>query len=136
MNHWILPTAAAFVCWGVWAFLPKLTTRYIDPKSAIVYEAVGGLVVALVILALIAFKPAAEPRGIVLALSTGILGATGAFAFLYAVTKGPVTLVSTGTALYPILAIVLACFFLNESVTLRQGFGIVLALIAVALISA
>jgi transporter family protein len=136
VNHWILPAAAAFVCWGIWAFLPKLTTRYIDPKSAIVYEAVGGLAVGLVVLALIAFKPAAEPHGILLALSTGILGATGAFAFLYAMTKGPVTLVSTGTALYPILAIALACFFLNESITLRQGVGIVLALIAMALISA
>ncbi|CAI8875169.1 EamA family transporter [Methylocaldum szegediense] len=136
MSHWVLYAAVAFVCWGLWAFLPKLTTRYIDPKSAIIYEAVGSLVVGLVVLALVAFKPAAEPRGILLALSTGVLGAMGAFAFLHAVTKGPVTLVSTGTALYPILAIVLACCFLNESVTLRQGVGIVLALIAVALISA
>lgn len=136
MTHWLLPAAAAFFCWGIWAFLPKLTTRYIDPNSAIVYEAAGGLIVALAVLILIVFKPATEPRGVALALSTGVLGAMGAFAYLYAVAKGPVALVSTATALYPILAIVLACFFLNESVTLRQGIGIVLGLIAMALISA
>ncbi|MGX2042114.1 EamA family transporter [Methylocaldum sp. MU1018] len=134
MTPWFLPAAAAFICWGVWAFLPKLTTRYIDPKSAIVYEAAGGLIVALAVLIL--FKPTTEPRGIALSLSTGISGATGAFAYLYAVAKGPVAPVSTATALYPILAIVLACFFLNESVTLRQGIGIVLGLIAMVLISA
>ncbi|HYE38271.1 DMT family transporter [Methylocaldum sp.] len=135
MPHWLLPAATAFICWGVWAFLPKLTTRYIDPKSAIIYEAAGGLIVAIVVLALIVFKPATDQRGVVLALGTGIFGAMGAFAYLYAMTKGPVTLVSTATALYPILAIVLACFFLNESVTVRQGIGIVLGLIAMVLIS-
>jgi transporter family protein len=136
VTHWLLPTTAAFFCWGIWAFLPKLTTRYIDPKSAIIYEAAGGLIVALAVLILIVFKPATEPRGIMLALSTGVLGAAGAFAYLYAVTKGPATLVFTATALYPILAIVLAYFFLNEAVTLKQGIGIVLGLIAMVLISA
>jgi len=135
VTHWLLPSAAAFICWGIWAFLPKLTTRYIDPKSAIIYEAAGGLVVALAALILIVFKPATEPRGVALALGTGVLGALGAFAYLYAVVRGPVTLISTATALYPIFAIVLAYFFLNESVTLRQGIGIVLGLIAMVLIS-
>ncbi|BBA35387.1 uncharacterized protein sS8_3450 [Methylocaldum marinum] len=135
MTRWILPAAATFFCWGIWAFLPKLTTRYIDPRSAIIYEAAGGLVVAMIVLALIAFKPAADPRGIGLALSTGVLGTMGAFAYLYAVTRGPVTLVSTVTALYPILAILLAGLFLNDTVTLRQAAGIVLGVIAIVLIS-
>ncbi|MDV3242753.1 MAG: hypothetical protein LOY00_13450 [Methylocaldum sp.] len=99
MTHWLLPATTAFICWGIWAFLPKLTTRYIDPKSAIIYEAAGGLVVALVVLALFVFKPATEPRGMVLALSTGVLGAMGAFAYLYAMTKGPVVLVFHGYGL-------------------------------------
>jgi transporter family protein len=135
VTHWLLPATTAFICWGIWAFLPKLTTRYIDPKSAIIYEAAGGLVVALVVLALFVFKPATEPRGMVLALSTGVLGAMGAFAYLYAMTKGPVVLVSTATALYPTVAVVLAYFFLNESVTLKQAIGIVLGLIAMVLVS-
>jgi transporter family protein len=134
MPAWLPPAAAAFLCWGVWAFLPKLTTRYIDPKSAIIYEAAGGLVVAAAILGLIAFRPAGDGRGIALALATGIFGITGALAYLYAMQKGPVVLISTMTALYPMVAIGLAGLVLNEPVSFRQGVGIVLGLIAMILI--
>ncbi len=44
MKEWILPTVATFICWGLWSFIPKITTKYIDPKSAIIYEVVGGIV--------------------------------------------------------------------------------------------
>jgi transporter family protein len=42
MKAWRLPTAGTFFCWGLWSFIPKITTRYIDPKSAIIYEVIGG----------------------------------------------------------------------------------------------
>ncbi len=135
MPHWAAPAAIAFVCWGIWAFLPKITTRYIDPKSAIVYEAIGGLLVALVVLAMLGLKPAVDGRGIALAVVTGILGVLGALAYLYAVVKGPVTLISAVTALYPILAIMLAYLFLNEAISVKQGVGIVLGLVAIVLIT-
>ncbi len=136
MSEWLPPTVLAFLFWGVWAFLPKLTLRYIDPRSAIVYEAMGGLLIALVVLVLMAFKPAAEPRGIVLAVATGALGVAGALAYLYAMRTGPVAPVATISALYPLLAIVLAGLVLREPVSLKQGVGIVLGLIAMALIGA
>jgi len=135
MQTWTLPAAVAFVCWGIWAFLPKLTTRYIDPQSAIVYEALGGLLVAIAVLALLAFRPAAEPRGVALALATGILGAGGALAYLFAVVRGPVTLIASATALYPILAVALATVFLHEPVSLRQALGVILGLIAIVLVT-
>jgi transporter family protein len=130
----LTPTALAFLCWGVWAFLPKLTLRYIDPRSAIVYEAVGGLLVAFAALYLVAFKPALDPRGVALAVATGALGVGGALAYLYALRSGPVAPVATLSALYPVLAILLAGLVLREPVSLRQGVGIALGLIAMALI--
>jgi transporter family protein len=136
MQAWVLPAAVAFLCWGVWAFLPKLTTRYLDPASAVVYEALGGVVVALVVLAALGPRLGADPRGIGLAVATGVLGVGGALAYLYAVTRGPVTLIATATALYPVLAIALAAVFLHEPVGARQWLGIVLALVALALVSA
>jgi transporter family protein len=136
MQSWFLPAAVAFLCWGVWALLPKLTVRYLDPTSAIVYEALGGLLVALVALALLAFRPAADPRGVGLALATGVLGVAGALAYLVAVARGPVTPVATVTALYPVLTVALAALLLQEPVTLRQGVGIVLGLVAIVLITA
>jgi len=38
MKQWLLPTFGAFVLWGLWSFIPKITTKYISPKSAIVFE--------------------------------------------------------------------------------------------------
>lgn len=135
MPEWFSPAVAAFLCWGVWAFLPALTTRYIDPASAIVYEALGGLLIAGGVLVLIGFKPAGDGRGVALALATGSLGVAGALAYLYAMQKGPVALIATITALYPMLAILLAAVVLHEPLSLRQALGIVLGLAAIALIA-
>ncbi len=135
MAAWVAPAALAFLLWGIWAFLPKLTTRYVDPASAIVYHALGGLVVAFAALAVLGFRPAADPRGVGLAVLTGVLGVGGALAYLYAVVRGPVAVIATVTALYPVLTVGLASVFLHEPLTLRQALGIALGLVAIVLVS-
>jgi transporter family protein len=135
MPTWVVPAVAAFVCWGLWAFLPKITTRYLSPGSAVVFEALGGTVVALAVLVVIGFRPETDVRGVALAMLTGVLGVLGALGYLYAVMRGPVTLISTVTALYPILTVMLAYGLLQEPVSLRQAVGIVLALIAISLLT-
>ena len=135
MQSWIPPALAAFAFWGVWAFLPKLAIRYIDPKSAIIYQAIGVAAIALLLAAGMGFKPAWDWRGVSLAALTGVLGVTGAIFYLFALTRGPVGLVAVSTALYPGLTILLAYLFLGEPVTLKQGIGLVLALIALVLIA-
>lgn len=134
MQSWMLPAAFAFVCFGLWAFLPKLTVRYLDPKSAIIYGTLGALLVAAVVFAQMGYRAGTEPRGILLAVLTAVFGFAGTLAYLYAAQRGPVALISTVTALYPVLAILLAALFLHEPVTLRQGLGILLALVAIVLI--
>ena len=135
MKEWILPTAGAFICWGIWGFLPKITVKYIDPRSAAVYGVLGGIIVAIIILILLKFRIEANPIGISSAVATGLLGSLGALLFLYAVNKGPVSLIVTLSALYPVLTILLAVLFLGETVSMRQGLGIILAFAAIGLIS-
>jgi transporter family protein len=136
MKDWMLPTLGAMLCWGVWGFIPKLTTRYLSPQSAIVYEVVGAICLAAIALVNLKFQPDVHPTGIFLAMMTGMLGFLGAFCFLSAVATGPVTLVATLSALYPVISILLAVALLHEPITLRQGFGIVLALVAMILVAA
>lgn len=136
MQEWLLPTFGAFICWGLWGFIPKITTQYLSPQSAIIYEAVGGLCLAIVTLFSLNFQPAVSAKGIPLAIATGMLGFLGAFCFLNAVTKGPITLVATLSALYPIVSVLLAITFLHEALTFRQGVGIALALAAMTLVAA
>ncbi len=135
MKEWIFPTLGTFVLWGLWSFVPKITIKYISPKSAILFEVLGGIIFGIIVLISMQFKPDFHPKGALLATSTGIVGFAGALCFLYAASKGPISLVAVLSALYPIIAIVLAVFFLNETITIKQGLGIVLGIVAMALLT-
>ncbi|ACK73278.1 protein of unknown function DUF6 transmembrane [Gloeothece citriformis PCC 7424] len=135
-KEWILPTLGALIFWGFWGFIPKITTQYIEPKSAIVYEVIGAMIVGMIVLFSLQFQPDTHPKGIVLAITTGMLGLLGAFCFLNAVSKGAVVLVSTLSALYPVVTICLATFILGETISIQQGVGIALAVLAIILITA
>ena len=134
MREWILPTAGAFICWGIWGFLPKITVKYIDPKSAAVYGVFGGILVAIIVLLILKFRIEFNSIGFSFAVVTGLVGSLGALLFLHAVSKGPVSLIVMFSALYPVLSILLAVLFLNENISIRQGLGIILALAAMVLI--
>ncbi|MBW1766347.1 MAG: EamA family transporter [Deltaproteobacteria bacterium] len=135
MKEWLLPTFGAFVLWGLWSFIPKITTKYISPKSAILFEVLGGIIFAIIVLISLKFKPDIHPKGVLLAISTGILGFAGALCFLYAASKGPISLVALLSALYPVIAIILAFCFLNETITIKQGLGMVLGVVAMILLA-
>jgi transporter family protein len=46
------------------------------------------------------------------------------------VSKGKASVVITMTALYPLVTILLSFFFLRETITIKQGIGILFALLA------
>jgi transporter family protein len=129
MKGWIAPATLTFIFWGLWGFIPKVTTRYINPTSAVVYEALIGLPVALIILVFMRFQIQTEPRGIALASITGTLGLLGALGYLVAVTRGPVSLVTAFVALAPALTILLAMVLLGETLAVRQWIGVGMALV-------
>lgn len=135
MREWIVPALGTFVFWGLWGFFPKLTTRYISPVSAIVFEALIGVPVALIVLATIRFRPEMHPKGVLLAATTGVLGILGALMYLIAVRRGPASLVASFTAVYPALTVMLAVLLLGERLMLRQWVGVGLALVAMLLVA-
>ena len=59
----------------------------------------------------------------------GILGTTfgqiGYYAYVEAVKRGPISIVSSLTATYPVLIAIVAVVFLNEVPTLLQGVGVI-----------
>ena len=66
IKEWMWPTFGAFLVWGLWGFLPKLTTRYLDTKSAIVYEVFGAMLLGAIALFQLNFQLDVNPRGIAL----------------------------------------------------------------------
>ena len=133
MSNWFLPAFVALICWGIWGFIPKITIRYINPMSALVFEAIGVIIAGLIVLSFLGFRPEVHPKGIALAIFTGVIGMTGALGFLFAVKTGKVSIVAMVTAMAPIVTILLAYFFLGERITFKEGLGIVFAFAAISL---
>ncbi len=135
MNEWILPALGTFFLWGLWGLLPKITVRYMSPMSAMVYEAAGGILVAVLALIFLKFNVETNPKGAMMAAITSFIGFLGALCYLYAVSKGPVTLVASFTATYPLVSIILAKVVLDEAVSPKQGLGILMALGGMVLVA-
>ena len=95
----------------------------------------GSLLVGLVVLVSLKGQVQFNVPGFSLSIAIGILGFFGAFMYLVAVSKGPLTLVAPITAFYPMFAILLGVIFLHETITIKQAAGIGLSLVAIYLIS-
>jgi len=133
MGNWFIFGLLTLLLWGIWGFLPKVATRYIDPLSVLVFQTVGSILVTIVILATIGFRPELHTKGVTLAMATGIIGTLGTISFLYSIAKGKASIVVTMTALYPIVTVILSLLILKESITIKQGIAIILALTAMVL---
>jgi drug/metabolite transporter (DMT)-like permease len=81
-------------------------------------------------------RPLVPPRGVrMLAFSVGFADAAGNFAYWRAVQTAPISLVATLVSLAPATTVLLARVLLRERWTVPQFAGLVLALVAGALIS-
>lgn len=131
MESWFLWTILALLTFGLWGFFPKLAVNYINPASALVYQVIGGIIVGIIGLCLMGFRPQTHPLGIFFALLTGITGVLGTFFYYAAATRGQISIVVSLTALYPVITILLATVFLHEMLTFRQVTGLCFAVAAI-----
>ncbi len=136
MDNWLTTAFIAFVLFGLWGFFPKLAVNYINPGSAIVYEVAGTIVVALLALKIVGFRPEVHPKGILYAVLTGVTGMLGTLFLFYSVKNGKASVVVSLTALYPLITILLAYIFLKEPISARQILAIVLAMASLVLFAA
>jgi transporter family protein len=135
MRAWLVYTLLTILMWGLWGFFPKLASNYIGPNSVLIFQTIGHIIVTSLVLIGINFQPEINVRGIVYAALAGFTGSLGALFFIYSMTRGESSVVVTMTALYPVITILLSFVFFRESITLKQGIGIIMALISMALFS-
>ncbi len=135
MTNWLPAALIALLSFGLWGLFTKLAIVYIDSKSAFVFQTIGVLVVGLITLSLLNFKPAADMKGLGFGLLTGIAYGVGCLFYFIAADKGKIITVVTLTALYPLVTIVLSYFLLRETVSVKQCIGIFFALVAIYFMS-
>lgn len=133
----------ALAAWGLWGLFATLASRRLPATSALVWEVVGAVLVAIVILPVaLRSNGTSDSVGVVHAVLTGVAYTVGLvllFAALAATGRpgghGSVHAVLMITALYPLVASLLAVVFLQAPLTPRQLLAIPLALGAVVLLA-
>lgn len=133
MGSWLAPALLSLMGFGLWGLFTKLSVNHIDSKSAFVYQSVGVIMAGFLVFWLMDFKAATNTKGILFSLLTGVAYGLGCLFYFYAASRGNIINVVTLTALYPLVTIVLAYLILHETISPRQGLGVIFALTAVVL---
>jgi uncharacterized membrane protein len=136
MEHWLTYALVTTLFWGVWgAFIELPEKRGFPATLGYVVWALTMIPCAAVAMSLVGWKLETDPRSIALGTAAGLLGAGGQLALFETLRRGPAYLVFPIVGLSPAVSVVLAVALLGESATPRVWTGIVLALIAVPLLS-
>lgn len=123
------------ILWGIVGLLQKLSTNYLSAESALIWL-VAGYFMLLPVLYPSRSIFTYSTRSLVYTLLCAALNSLGAWALLAAMKSGgKASIVVPLTALYPLVVVLIAPVVLHESITPRQGIGVVSALIAVVLLS-
>lgn len=137
--RWLVFSILTIGCWGAWGAVSKLASDEIDANTNQILFTLG--LVPLFVVTLRSSRLAVgvggvRRAGIGWAFLTGILGGLGNIAFFRALIEGgQASTVVPVTALFPLITVLLALAVLRERVGRLQLAGLVLALIAIYLIS-
>jgi len=130
MKPWIIYAVFTVLAWGVWGFCSKLASNYTRPRQTLLFQAVGVMGFALLVLTLERFRVEWSAAGFGWSFAAGFVNFLGFLAFFAAVEKGKVSTVISLSSLYPVVTIVLSLLFLHERISKREGLGIAFALAA------
>jgi transporter family protein len=135
MTQWLPSAILALFSFGLWGLFSKLALTHIDSKSALIFQTAGVLIVGIITLGMLNFKPATDLKGLSFGLLTGLAYGVGCLFYLIAADKGKIVTVVTLTALYPLVTILLSYLILQETINMKQMLGILFALLAIYLMS-
>lgn len=135
MQSWLIYSILAIILWGVWGLFGKLATNYIPSTSVKIIDTIGFIIVAVILLYITKFQLPTNKIGITYAILGGVAAATAGLFFYLALKQGKLAVVASLTAIYPAVTVLLSYLILKEQITLVQGIGIILAIIATLLLS-
>jgi transporter family protein len=130
MKPWLLYSLMTLLCWGLWGVFSKLASNYSRPRQTLIFQAVGVIAFALVVLFIEQFQIQKTAAGFGWSVAAGFINFVGFLAFFAAVQKGKVSTVISLSSLYPVVTILLSILLLRERITIREGVGIAFALTA------
>ena len=135
-NLWFFYAVVTMLFWGVWGALIERPEKNGFPATlGYAVWAFTMVPCALVALAVIGWVPEHDLRSVVLGSTAGLLGAAGQLVLFDALRRGPAYLVFPVISLSPVVSVLLSVALLGETASPRAWAGIVLALLAMPLLS-
>jgi len=130
MKPWLFYSLMTLLCWGLWGVFSKLASGYSRPRQTLIFQAVGVIAFALVVLLLEQFQIQRTAPGFWWSFAAGFVNFIGFLFFFAAIQKGKVSTVISLSSLYPVVTIAIGILLLREKITSREGLGIAFALAA------
>ncbi len=135
-NRWLIYAAVTTGCWGIWGALIEIPEKAGFPAT--LGYSVWSLTMippALIALRLTKWRLERDLRSVVLGSAIGFLGAGGQLVLFEALRMGPAYIVFPLISLSPVVTILLSVGLLREKASARGWGGIMLALVAIPLLS-
>ena len=133
---WLVPMLLAITLWGAWGIVERLAIDAIGfPANAGIY-----VLVSTPLYLAVSWRGIREPRiwdraGMREAIPCLVLFAVAGVTIFLAIGLGPIAIVVPLTTAYPVVAILVRRFWMDERMTFPQKFAVGLAMIGAALAS-
>lgn len=135
-KHWLFYAIVTTLTWGLWGALIEIPEKGGFPATlGYAVWALTMIIPAVIVLKKINWKIEKDKKSIWLGMIIGFTGAGGQVILFQALRTGPAYLVFPFISLSPVITILLSLMFLKERASKRAWFGIILALLAIPLLS-
>jgi len=136
LKPWLVFTLLTTVFWGIWGAFIEIPEKAGFPATlGYVVWSITMIPPAIIALRLIKWKLERDKRSVLIGSLIGLTGASGQLILFQALRTGPAYLVFPIISLSPIVTILLSILILRERAVQKSWVGIIIALVAVPLIS-
>ena len=133
---WLLFALVTTFFWGVWGALIEIPEKAGFPATlGYIVWSLTMIPCALIALHLIKWKLDFNLKSVLFGLIIGFLGAGGQLCLFHALVKGPAYMVFPIISLSPVVTVLMSVLILKETTTRRHWVGIIIALVAILLMS-
>jgi|SRR5579885_3364534 len=113
--------------WGVGSLFYKAANSSIHPIMVSTIVTLVYIVITPIPFFFMSFDKTLNITGVWTAVVGGLLMCAGSMGYFYALRTGEAGEITTITALYPALTLVLSCLFMGETMNIRKAIGVLLA---------
>ena len=136
IKPWLAFALITTIFWGVWGAFIEIPEKAGFPATmGYIVWALTMIIPAVIALKRISWKLEANKKAILYGLVIGISGSAGQLILFQALRTGPAYLVFPFVSLSPLVTILLSLLILKEKASLKSWVGIIIALVAIPLLS-